>query len=207
VGPVSQNRIVSTTRLTEVLSDPTNALAVEAAARRRQDSRGEVHLAAAHRVLRAQPFPPGFSSHFPLFAVASSARDTGSGETESRLLLAQVRFWRAVLMELLPAATPQISVTFFDGGAVRERFLDTGIRALEADGRPSLVLEDPDRQRARGYYRGAALRITAAEGRSRVELGDGGLTDWTAQLTGNAKERCCISCISIERLADLSGAT
>jgi hypothetical protein len=35
VGPVSQNRVVSTVRGTEVVSDSTNALAVEAATRRR----------------------------------------------------------------------------------------------------------------------------------------------------------------------------
>ena len=43
-----------------------------------------------------------------------------------------------------------------------------------------------------------ALRITAAQG--TVELGDGGLTTWTAQLTQDAKERCLVSCIATERL-------
>jgi hypothetical protein len=32
-----------------------------------------------------------------------------------------------------------------------------------------------------------------------VEIGDGGLTDWTAQLAADAKERCLISCVSTER--------
>lgn len=38
VAPVSQDRVLSTGRLTEVVSDPTNALAVEAAVRRRAGS-------------------------------------------------------------------------------------------------------------------------------------------------------------------------
>lgn len=38
------------------------------------------------------------------------------------------------------------------------------------------------------------------------EVGDGGFTDWTAQLLGDAKERCLISCVSTERLAALAAA-
>jgi hypothetical protein len=33
-----------------------------------------------------------------------------------------------------------------------------------------------------------------------LDLGDGGLTDWTARLTGDAKERCLVSCLATERL-------
>ena len=32
-----------------------------------------------------------------------------------------------------------------------------------------------------------------------LEIGDGGLTDWTARLRADAKERCLISCVSTER--------
>jgi hypothetical protein len=60
LAPVDQHRVVSTVRGSEVLSDPTNALAVEAAVRRReQNVAGRVDLAACHRVLRAQQFGPG----------------------------------------------------------------------------------------------------------------------------------------------------
>jgi hypothetical protein len=31
-----------------------------------------------------------------------------------------------------------------------------------------------------------------------------GLTIWTAQLTGNAKERCLVSCLATERLTSLT---
>ena len=55
VSAVDQNRIVSTVRSSEVVSDPTNVLALEAA-RRRQSSVDPVHLASCQRVLRAQRF-------------------------------------------------------------------------------------------------------------------------------------------------------
>ncbi|MER7587591.1 hypothetical protein ABTW72_08635 [Micromonospora sp. NPDC127501] len=191
-----QNRIVTTMRASEVLSDPTNALAVEAAVRRRRQS--EVHLAAVHRVLRAQDFGAGASAHFRLFALVSSARDTGSGGTEARLLVRHLSYWRTVLAELAPAAVPQLHVTPFDDQVVRERLADT-VRPALAGGTVPLV-DEPERARGRGYYTGCALRVSLLGG--DLEIGDGGLTDWTARLMGDAKERCLISCLATERLID-----
>jgi hypothetical protein len=55
VAPISQNRVVATVRNTEVISDSTNALAVEAAARRHgRDAAEQVDLAACQRQLRAR---------------------------------------------------------------------------------------------------------------------------------------------------------
>jgi hypothetical protein len=195
VTPGSQNRIVTTMRASEVLSDPTNALAIEAAVRRRRQD--EVHLAAAHRVLRAQDFGSGASSHFRLFALVSSARDTGSGRTQARLLIRHLTYWQTVLAELAPAATPRLHVTTLDDDTVRDRLADT-VRPVLDEGAVPLV-DEPERTRGRGYYTGCALRISLLDG--DLEIGDGGLTDWTARLSGDAKERCLISCLATERLA------
>ena len=196
VGPVSQSRIVTTMRSTEVVSDSTNALAIEAASRRLgQPASGVVHLAASHRQLRAQRFAPGMAAHFRLFALVSSARDTGSGATEAEFLLLHLRFWRDVLATLLPSGAAQLHYTLFGPSAVADRIRDTVLPAFAASDVP--VVEEPDRERGRGYYADLALRITAGD----LELGDGGFTTWTGQLMGNAKERCLVSCLSTERLA------
>jgi hypothetical protein len=63
-------------------------------------------------------------------------------------------------------------------------------------------VDKPGRTRGRGYYAGFALRITTGPG--EADLGDGGLTTWTAQLTQNAKERCLVSCVATERLTALA---
>jgi len=198
VAPVSQHRIVTATRSVEVVADCTNALAVEAADRRsRQPTTGQVHLAASHRLLRAQRFPAGWSSHFRLFALVSSARDTGSGRTQARLLALHLDYWQRVLTALLPETEFAFRTAFFHP-AVRERFGD----------QPGLSIVDlPDAARFQGYYAEAHWRTMArgADG-AFVELGDGGLTTWTAQLLGNAKERCLVSCLSVERLAALHSA-
>jgi hypothetical protein len=201
VAPVGQNRIVATVRTTEVVSDSTNTLAVEAAVRRRgQPKDGHADLAACHRQLRAQVFGPGAAAHFRLFALVSSARDSGSGRTEASLLTRHLTYWLDVLDTLLPHRQPHIELSVFDNPVLAERLTDT-VRPGLAE-RTALLIDKPDRAHGRGYYTGFALRITADQG--ETELGDGGLTTWTAQLTHDAKERCLVSCIATERLTALA---
>ncbi len=202
VAPVSQNRILATVRTTEVVSDSTNALAVEAAVRRRgQQKDGHADLACCHRQLRAQVFGPGAAAHFRLFALVSSARDSGSGRTEASMLTRHLAYWLDVLETLLPHRQPHIELSVFDNPVLAERLTDT-IRPGLAE-RTAFLVDKPDRTHGRGYYTGVALRITADQG--KTELGDGGLTTWTAQLTHDAKERCLVSCIATERLTALAG--
>ena len=204
LGPVSQDRVISTVRGSEVVSDQTNVLALEAAVRRKQGRRSAVHLASCHRVLRGQPFDaPGLFQHFRLFALVSSARDQGSGTTEAELLTAHLKFWSDALSELLPGRHTAVRWTVFGFPPLRERMSDTVLPALTPLPSGVTLDEDPDRERARGYYERGAIRIDVADGTGWAEIGDGGFTSWTAQLLGDAKERTFISCASTERLAAL----
>ena len=196
LAPTDQHRVISTVRGSEVLSDPTNALALEAALRRADAPRAgaaPVRLACCHRVLRAQPFPAGWSPHFRLFALVSSARDTGSGRTEAAMLVEHGRFFLQALRDLLPGHDVRLEVSAFGTGPVAERIGDTVLPALREHG---TVERADDRTHGRGYYRSAAVRITV----DGAEVGDGGVTDWTATLLQDAKERCFVSCVSTERL-------
>jgi hypothetical protein len=83
---------------------------------------------------------------------------------------------------------------------------DTVLPALHPLPPGVAVDEDAGRDRARGYYQRGALRIDTDAGGSWHEVGDGGFTDWTAQLLNDAKERCLISCVSTERLAALAAS-
>jgi hypothetical protein len=206
VATVDQNRVLSTVRGTEVVSDPTNALAVEAAARRSTGDRGRrVDVAACHRVVRAQAVDgPGLSAHFRLFALVSSARDRGSGRVEADMLVDHLRFWSEALVEFLPRRRPRLTFTVFGSSVLAERFEDR-IRPAMADGVAGVPLvADPGRTQGAGYYPEAAIGIRADDGAQEVDLGDGGLTTWTAALLGDAKERCVVSCLATERLAALA---
>jgi hypothetical protein len=193
VATIHQNMVVSTIRGTEVASDPTNELAIEAAVRRRA-GQDRVDLATCQRVVRAQAVNgPGMFAHFQLFALVSSARDTGSGRIEAEMLVDHLRFWYDVLGD-----QARLTFTTFERTAVRERIDDTVRPALKVE-----FTEDPQREKGSNYYSGTALSLALGQ----AELGDGGFTPWTARLLGDAKERCLISCVSTERLtAVLNGA-
>lgn len=85
VAGVDQHRVVTTVRGSEVVADPTNVLALEAAVRRRaiatSDPRSPrtVRLAAVSRVVRAQQFEaPNAFPHFSLLGMVSAGRDIGN---------------------------------------------------------------------------------------------------------------------------------
>jgi hypothetical protein len=209
---VSQNSVLSATRGTEVVSDPTNVLALECAVRRRALLRSErgstarVSLAAAHRTLRAQRWDePGFSQHFALFGLCTAGRDEGSFAFEAEALRRHLGFYLRLLGGLadlgLEPRGLRAEITPIGGERCDEiRQAVTEPLALEFP--HASIAIDGERTRAVGYYAGACLRV-AVDGPlgDELELVDGGFTTWTQQLLGNRKERLLISGIGLERLA------
>jgi hypothetical protein len=108
VAPVDQNWAVTTARNTEVVSDSTNVLALECAIRRREllrinpKSSNPVHLAASHRLLRAQRYEsPESLAHFSSFALCSAGRDQGNLQLEISTLRLHIRFYLMSLQAFL----------------------------------------------------------------------------------------------------------
>lgn len=93
LGGVSQDWVVTTTRGGEVVSDPTNVLALECAARRRRAREAVVRLCACHRALRAQAMAPPFLQHFRLLALCAAGR----AADEDELLAEQIGFYERLL--------------------------------------------------------------------------------------------------------------
>jgi hypothetical protein len=119
------------------------------------------------------------------------------------MLISHLRYWIRAVTDIAPGVNVRAEFTSFDSPVLLERFHDTVIGALQPLPGQSSVSEDPNRQRARGYYHAGAVRI-AVEGSPQIdEIGDGGFTDWTAKLMTDRKERCLISCIATERLTHL----
>jgi hypothetical protein len=74
LGGIDQNNALATVRGSEVLADPTTALALECA-RRRRAGEEDVRLCCASRLLRLQPFEgPALLQHFTVLALVSGGR-------------------------------------------------------------------------------------------------------------------------------------
>lgn len=209
VAGVDQNWAVSTARNTEVVSDSTNVLALECALRRRVLLRADpksstpVHLAASHRLLRAQRYEgPGLFSHFSAFALCSAGRDQGNLQFELSALRSHIRFYLRALQAFLGPDTPlHLSVTDLTPNTHVERIEAQLLSAIRVEFEGVDRAFDEQRTSGRGYYRDLCFHIHAisASGQ-RLLLVDGGSVDWTQQFLSNAKERLVTSGIGSERL-------
>jgi hypothetical protein len=205
VAPVDQNKVVTTVRATEVAADPTNALALEAALRRRAllrahaRSAAEVRLAACQRVTRAQRVDgPVHFSHFQVFGLVTAGRDTGHLAFERAAAAEHVRCCvDAVVGGRARAAL--VEVTDRRGGACAP--VSDAVRAAVAGLDGVEVRDAPQRETALGYYPQWCFRVVATFGEVAFEVCDGGFVDWTQQLVGSAKERLLVSGLGVERLA------
>lgn len=212
IAGISQNRVVSTVRSTEVAADPTNSLALEAAARRqtllRDDPRSAVvvRLASIDRVTRAQQFDgPRSFAHFTLLGLVSAGRDVGNRGFERDALLDHLR---ALIAVCRVAGFPRLSVQLTDPDGDLGAIVDTVRDAVSSDAESSgessgdvSVTAWPERTAGRDYYRSLCFKLSVVDGDETIEVADGGVVDWTQSLLGNRKERLMISGISVERLA------
>lgn len=199
VARVDQNWSIATTRSGEVVSDPTNVLALEAA-RLRKAGKDDVHLATSHRVVRPQHYGDGkMLAHFRLFAMVSAGRDRGSYRFEAEALAAQVGLLLSAFMRYLRPSTG-LRLGYTRTTAPNE---DARLEALRtvAEGHGAELFEEVGREAAATYYAGFCFHIFAGD----MQLADGGVVDWAAKLTGNGKERMVIAGCGVERLLSLRG--
>jgi hypothetical protein len=208
VATVDPRNVIATVRGSEVAADPTNGLALEAAARRRARaagprSAGLVRLAATQRVARAQHVSgPVSFAHFQLLGAVTAGRDAG-GHAFERDSVAEHLGFAAAGLRRLGASRIRLELTCLDPAL-------SGLTAAVAGALAGLggveVADAPHRRSGRGYYTGLCFKVQAAFGGPELEVGDGGFTDWTARLLGSRKERLLISGYGIDRIAIASGA-
>jgi hypothetical protein len=184
VALTSQNRTVASVRGTEVVSDPTNLLALESAARLRTHPDVIVRLACSHRCVRAQPIPkqPGFAAHFRMFCLATAGRQNA----EQAFLVDAFREHITVHLDALT----RLEALGFRLGVRRVTLLSTPSRAhlarrIEAS-LPGIPMSHESLQKE--YYDGLRFMISlGGSGDDEIPLCDGGAFDWLQKLGGNRK--------------------
>lgn len=190
-----QNKVLSAQRQTEVLADPTNALALEVA-RRRAAGQTTVRLASSARVLRTPRVAgTGFSQHFRLWAFVTGGRDSGSHRFEQAVVQEHLALHHTVLEALRGAGLPLPQPTVLWSVADAHRsWVDPMLRA-----KPEISV----RPLEGSYYRALRMNLSLPLGDQLLPISDGGFVDWVAKLRSDRKERLFISAIGTERLIRL----
>ncbi len=205
LGPVHQNNVVTTIRNTEVLSDPTNVMAMECALRRKANNAAkEVKLCCSQRLLRAQVFSgPVSFPHFRILSLCSAGRDSGSCTFEITSMVEHIDYY----LRLLAAAagigykTKAVRVLLIAFSERMLQVIDGGIREEISKIHSELLIETELKPVGEGgYYSGMRFNLfaTTDEG-EELFLVDGGPTDWTQKLLQNKKERLMTSGMGTER--------
>lgn len=193
MSQVPQNNVVTTMRLTEVLSDPTNMLALEAALERRIDNAATVRLAAKHRVLRAQRFEgPRSFAHFSLLGMVSAGRDRGGRGFEVAELTRHIEALVNAVIAIDSGAEVVVKVSDHSGRLDEAQII---VDALDVE-----ATMDPERTHGRGYYEHLCFKVGVRRNDEIVEVGDGGSTSWTQHLLADRKERLVISGSGLDRI-------
>jgi len=202
VAPTSQDRTLSTIRGTEVVSDPTNVLALECARRLRVAPGDHVRLCTAHQVVRMQPVPigPGFTQHFRLFSLADSGPGLADDGFEVAAVIAQLGVHRRILeaaarVHGLVWDRPVAIVRSDDRLPVIAERVATALRTTQPD------VEVRFEALESAYYGGLRI-LYGVHGQDDVlrEWIDLGVFDWVAQLTSNRRQRFVASAIGIQLL-------
>ena len=204
-GCVDQNNVVSAVRGTEILSDPTNMLAViiaEQLKNKKLDNIKTLHFCSTARVLRAQVFPntKRHFSHFGIFCIVSSGRDSGSYICEKDLLVRHLVYYKTLLMEKYNAGIYAV-IRKRRGYADSDGFFSRMIELVNAELPDVPVSYDSEYEdNNNNYYKGIQFKMFMEKDNEKIEIGDGGFVDWVQRMTNNKKERCLISGIGIDRL-------
>jgi hypothetical protein len=185
MGHASQNKVLSALRGTEVVSDPTNVMALECARRLRRNPAAIVRLATSHRCVRAQAIPkqPGFTAHFRIFCLATAGVEQQNHACVVDAMTEQITVMIGALdrLEQHGFSFPDRRITVLTTSE-RAALGDRIVAALEDYAVARAVLEHP-------YYNHGLRFQIAARSHEGIELTliDGGAFDWVGKLTSNSR--------------------
>jgi hypothetical protein len=183
VALTDQNRVLSALRSTEIVSDPTNVLALECALRLRAAPDSSPHFVTTQRVIRAQPVPkvPGYAPHFRIFVLASGGSEAKDHAFTVGTLVRHIR--------VMLASLDRLERHGYSFGARRVEVLATPERASLGDRVAEAIGTSTRKALTHPYYTGGlryTIWVTAADG-EQLPLVDGGTFDWLARLLSNRR--------------------
>lgn len=202
VAPSSQDRTLTTMRSSEVVSDPTNVLALECAQRLATDPTSPVRLCTVHQTMRMQPQAQGRgrTQHFRLFALAEAGAGLPSDGFEVRAVVEHL----GVYLRLVHSAAESHGLVFDRPTAIvrtDDRYPALAERLTErlAVALPEVAVRTEHLDST--YYAGlrVGFGVHAADG-ELFDIVDLGALDWVSRLTGNRKHRLIASAIGIQLL-------
>lgn len=213
LADISQKRVLSTSRNSEVISDPTTALALYCAKERmdrikkdHKDSES-INVATSQRVARQNKLKKEVQTqHFRTFTLSAAGRDVGFEKFEKENLKEHLVFFLSLLEKLNESkeySINDIRVVVSNVGGKKEllEIIKTDVITELIDLFPEVDFEF-DTKRESKYYNSLCYNILAKNKKhdEPFTVVGGGMTDWTAALIGSKKERLIFGSVGSEIL-------
>lgn len=212
LADINQKRILSTTRGSEVMSDPTTALVLHCAKERaekvKKDSKNSetIKLATSQRVIRQNKLTKsGQKQHFRSFTLMSAGRDIGFEKFEKDNLKEQLVFVLSLCKRLNETGEYEIKNIKVSISDVSEskKLIDIVGKPVSGEVKELFpeVIFDFDLERKSNYYKNLCFIVTANNNKGKnFSICGGGMTDWTEKIVGSKKERLMFSSVGSEIL-------
>lgn len=201
VAPVSQKKIISATRGTEVLSDATNAIALYIADQKKRKKNADLlKFCTTHRHVRTPPVKiKGHSPHFTVACCVSAGIDTGNLAFEIHAIREHFLALQAVLQQVFQTEVQYFKLQpragYKQGDRLVNRIFDNIKNMFPVVVDATAIPND--------YYQGIQFKAVINVHGEEIEIADGGFVNWTQQLLENKKERCFISGLGIDYLSQI----
>jgi hypothetical protein len=135
----------------------------------------------------------------------AAGRDEGSFSFEISHIRQQLQFYLSVFRALAAAGAPftrsRVAITELAAGPSAGEIKNQILAPLSHEFPEVSCHLDPERMTGRGYYQSLCFKVfTVDRDGKEMEIGDGGMTDWTQKLIADRKERLLISGIGVDRL-------
>ncbi|WP_123847795.1 hypothetical protein [Chitinophaga lutea] len=205
VAAVNQKKVISALRNTEVLSDPTNAMALLYTEGKKSGGlpAQTYRYCAITRTVRAQALDnPAFAPHFAVCALATMTCAGAGYIVETTALCEHVMAQEAILRQVFGLNSIRVHLLPQKGHGANHALVGTAMELLQRS-RPAIAVTVRERDETKNYYTGIQFKLIADLQGEPFEIGDGGLVDWTQQLLSDKSQRMFISGLGTQVLHQL----
>ncbi|MEB9507352.1 hypothetical protein P4J13_25840 [Bacillus anthracis] len=203
IAKVNQNKVISALRGTEVVADATNSLALQICelvkSGQLKNDTDLIRFCTSHRHIRAQKFEKEeMVPHFNIFCMVTSGQDRGSYSFEKQAILEHIDTYRKIFNSVLETdITVRLNAAkgYTDHEGLLQRLSDYIQEEI-----PQVKLLINTEETDNLYYQGLQFTIITNINGEEINIGDGGIVDWSQKLLGSKKERMMISGIGLDMI-------
>lgn len=211
IAPVHQNNIVSASRQLEVVSDPTNVLALHICDLIKSEynqispkKRPLLNFSSSHQLTRAQKYDdPKLFAYFKACGLVTAGYDIGNYSFEKDQILNHIKTILDIINKMIAVDQIEISLFKTPGYESNPEFIKLIKTHLQENLSFKNLIFQQIKNGESSYYQGVQFDVNIKINDQMIEIANGGIVNWTQNLLNNPKERMITCGIGSQRILNL----